>query len=139
MLALTACGSDSPDDTAGSTPSTTTSPSNAATPSPSSSPTTPESPAPSNSGIVPDEAWSGVIKKFVPPLAAKSDTQVATAGRKVCADFEASPDAATAKKIVAEAQTALGLDATQSQIFATAAITHFCTPQSDAWTKTLTG
>lgn len=131
-LTLTACGSESPDGDAGSTPSTTTSPSNAAT----SPGTTPE---PSNSGIVPDATWAGVFKKAVPPLASKSDEEVATAAKKVCSDFEAAPTKDTAKTILQGAQSGLGLDVTQAQIFATGAVTHFCTAQTGAWTTAAIG
>ncbi|MFC7487236.1 DUF732 domain-containing protein [Knoellia sp. CPCC 206453] len=131
-LALTACGSESSDGDAGSTPSTTTSPSGPAT----STGTTPE---PGNSGIVPDATWAGIFKRAVPPLASKSDKEVATAARKVCSDFEAAPTKETAKTILQGAQSGLGLDATQAQIFATGAITHFCTGQSGAWTTAAIG
>lgn len=133
-LALTACGSDSPDGASGSTPSSTTSASGSATPS--SSGTTP---APGNSGIVPDATWAGLFKKALPPLAGKSDDEVATAARKVCSDFEATPDKATATTILKEAESALGLDSTQSRIFASGAITHFCTDQQEAWTTASLG
>ena len=131
-ITLTACGSESSDGDAGSTPSTSTSASGPAT----SSGTTPE---PGNSGIVPDSAWASVFKKTVPPLASKSDEEVATAAKKVCTDFEASPDKATATTILKDAETTLGLDSTQSQIFASGAITHFCTDRSAAWTTASLG
>ncbi len=132
-LSLAACGSESSDGDAGSTPSTTSSASTPATP------TTGTTPEPSNSGIVPDAAWAGIFKKAVPPLANKSDEEVATAARKVCSDFEAAPTKETAKTILQGAQSSLGLDATQAQIFATGAITHFCTAQSGAWTTAAIG
>lgn len=128
-LALTACGSQSNDDPAGSTPSTSTSTSSG----------TASSPAPTNSGIVPANTWAQVFKKAVPPLAAKSDEEVAAAGQKVCADFEASPTDATAKTILKGLEAPLGLDHTQAVVFASGAITHFCTPQTDAWTKASLG
>lgn len=128
-LPLTACGSESNDAPAGSTPSATTS-----TTSNSAS-----SPAPSNSGIVPANTWAQVFKKAVPPLAAKSDGEVAAAGQKVCTDFEAAPTDATADTILKGLETSLALDSTQSRIFASGAITHFCTPQTEAWTKASIG
>ncbi|MFC7490056.1 MULTISPECIES: DUF732 domain-containing protein [unclassified Knoellia] len=129
-LTLSACGSESPD-TSGSTPT----PSTTSAPTPSSSPT----PTPSNSGIVPANTWASVFKKAVPPLASKSDEAVATAGQKVCTDFEAAPTDATADTILKGLESSLGLDRTQAQIFASGAITHFCTPQADAWTKASLG
>ncbi|EAQ00472.1 hypothetical protein JNB_09874 [Janibacter sp. HTCC2649] len=127
-LTLTACGSETPDAPSGTTSSSTT-----------TAPTTGSSPAPTNSGIVPENTWASVFKKAVPPLASKSDEEVATAAKKVCADFEAAPTDATAEAILQGAQSGLGLDATQAQIFATGAITQFCTPQSGAWTKAAIG
>lgn len=131
-ITLTACGSESSDGDSGSTPSTTTSASGPAT----SSGTTPE---PGNSGIVPDAAWASVFKKALPPLASKSDDEVAAAAKKVCTDFEASPDKATAATILKDAESALGVDSTQARIFASGAITHFCTGQSTAWTTASIG
>ncbi|WP_353952454.1 DUF732 domain-containing protein [Knoellia sp. S7-12] len=131
-LALTACGSESNDSAEGSTPTTTSSASDAATPSGTT-------PAPKNSGIVPDATWAGVIKKVVPPLANKSDDEVASAAKKICTDFEASPTDASADAILKGLETSLGLDSTQTQIFGSAAVTHFCTPQTDAWTKASIG
>lgn len=128
-LSLTACGSDSPDDTA-------------ATPAASASSTGPEtggSPTPGNSGIVPDNTWAGVFKKAVPPLADRSDEEVVTAAKKVCSTFEASPDKPTATAILTDLGTSLSLDATQQQIFASGAVTHFCTAQSGAWTEASIG
>ena len=128
-LSLTACGSDSPDDTA-------------ATPTASASSTGPEtsaSPTPGNSGIVPDNTWAGVFKKAVPPLADRSDEEVVAAAKKVCSTFEATPNQATAKAILADLGTSLSLDATQQQIFASGAVTHFCTAESGAWTQASIG
>lgn len=132
-LTLSACGSGASEGTSTTTPSTTTSPSDAPT---SSSSTTPE---PSNSGIVPDAAWAGVFKKAVPPLAKKTDDEVATAAKKVCTDFEASPAKTSADAILKGLETDLGLDVVQQQIFASGAITHFCTGQSSAWTTASIG
>lgn len=128
-LSLTACGSESPDD-AGSTPATSAS----STGSDASA-----SPTPGNSGIVPDNTWAGVFKKAVPPLADRSDEEVVAAAKKVCSTFEATPDQTTAKAILADLGTSLSLDATQQQIFASGAVTHFCTAQSGAWTQASIG
>lgn len=128
-LTLTACGTQSNDDPAGSTPATST----------STSPSSTSAPEPSNSGIVPANTWAQIFKKAVPPLAAKSDEEVAAAGQKVCADFEASPTDATAKAILKGLEAPLGLDHTQAVVFASGAITHFCTPQTEAWTKASLG
>ncbi|KGN29615.1 hypothetical protein N798_13255 [Knoellia flava TL1] len=123
-LALTACGSGSPDDS-GSAPAST-----------STDRTSPSaSPEPSNSGIVPDNTWASVFKKALPPLADRSDAEVAAAARKVCTTFEASPDEATARAILADLGTTLTLDATQRQLFASGAVTHFCTGRTGAWTQ----
>lgn len=127
-LALTACGSDSPGD-GDSTPASTSS--DATSPSPS--------PKPSNSGIVPDNTWASVFKKALPPLADRSDEEVAAAAKKVCTTFEASPDEATATAILSDLGTTLALDDTQQQLFASGAVTHFCTGQSGAWTKASLG
>lgn len=127
-LALTACGSESPDDTA-STPTSTSS--DATSPS--------SSPEPSNSGIVPENTWASVFKKALPPLVDKSDEEVAMAAKNVCTAFEATPDKTTAKAILADLGTTLALDATQQQIFASGAVTHFCTGQTDEWTKASLG
>lgn len=129
-LSLAACGSGSADDPSGAPSSTSSS---------TTAPTTDSSPAPSNSGIVPENTWASVFKKAVPPLASKSDEQVAAAGKKVCTDFEAAPTDVTAKAILEGAQSDLGLDSTQAQIFASGAITHFCTAQSGAWTTASLG
>ena len=128
-LTLTACGSESSDDS-GSTPSSSSSAGDSA---PSASPT------PSNSGIVPENTWASVFKKALPPLAGKSDEEVATAAKNVCTTFEATPDKTTAKAILADLGTTLALDATQQQIFASGAVTHFCTGQADEWTKASLG
>lgn len=130
-LSVSACGSESADGGSGST----TAPTSAA----SSTGGTGSTPEPSNSGIVPENTWAGVVKKAVAPLAEKSDEDVVAAAKKVCSTFEASPDEATAKAILKDNETALGLDHTQSIIFASAAVTHFCTGQTDAWTKASSG
>lgn len=132
-LTLTACGSESDGGDAGSKPTTTASASGPTTPATDSTPT------PKNSGIVPDATWAGVFKKALPPLANTSDDDVATAARKVCTDFEASPTDATADTILKGLETSLGLDSTQSQIFASGAVTHFCTGRATAWTKASVG
>jgi hypothetical protein len=127
-LTLTACGSESSD--GGSAPSSGS----------STSDTTPSaSPSPSNSGIVPENTWASVFKKALPPLADKSDEEVATAAKNVCTTFESTPDRTTAKAILADLGTTLALDATQQQIFASGAVTHFCTGQTDEWTKASLG
>ena len=128
-LTLTACGSETADDSA-LTP--TASPS-------STGPATSASPTPGNSGIVPDNTWAGVFKKAVPPLADRSDEEVVAAAKKVCSTFEATPDQTTAKAILADLGTRLRLDATQQQIFASGAVTHFCTARSAAWTQASIG
>ena len=127
-LVLTACGSQSSGD-------------GASTPTASASSTGPASasPTPGNSGIVPDNTWAGVFKKAVPPLADRSDEEVVAAAKEVCSTFEATPDQATAKAILADLGTRLSLDATQQQIFASGAVTHFCTAQSGAWTQASIG
>ena len=131
-LTLASCGSETPDGATGPTAPTSTT---------TGAPTTDTSPsaAPSNSGIVPANTWATVFKKAVPPLASKSDEEVAAAGEKVCTDFEAAPTDATADTILTGLQSGLALDSTQAQIFASGAITHFCTPQADAWTKASLG
>ena len=129
-LTLTACGSESSDDS-GSAPSSSSSAGDTTAPS--------ASPSPSNSGIVPENTWASVFKKALPPLADKSDEEVATAAKNVCTTFEATPDRTTAKAVLADLGTTLGLDATQQQIFASGAITHFCTGQADEWTKASLG
>ncbi|MFW5472661.1 DUF732 domain-containing protein [Knoellia sp. CPCC 206450] len=128
-LSVTACGSESPDDTA-ARPTASAS---------STGPDTSESATPGNSGIVPDNTWAGVFKKAVPPLADRSDEEVVAAAKKVCSTFEATPDKPTAKAILADLGTTLNLDATQQQIFASGAVTHFCTAQSGAWTQASIG
>ncbi|KGN38326.1 DUF732 domain-containing protein [Knoellia subterranea] len=127
-LTMSACGSGSAEGT--STPTTGSS---------ASQPSDANSPAPTNSGIVPENTWAGVVKKAVAPLAEKSDEDVVAAAKKVCSTFEANPDEATAKAILTGNESALGLDHTQSVIFASAAVTHFCTPQTEAWTKASIG
>ena len=128
-LTLTACGSESSD--GGSAPSSGSSASDTTAPS--------ASPEPSNSGIVPENTWASLFKKALPPLADKSDEEVATAAKNVCTTFEATPDKTTAKAILADLGTTLALDATQQQIFASGAVTHFCTGQTDEWTKASLG
>ncbi|MDT0214024.1 hypothetical protein Q9R29_09010 [Rothia sp. ARF10] len=128
-LSLTACGSGSPND-AGSTPAASAS----STGSDASA-----SPTPGNSGIVPDNTWAAVFKKAVPPLAGRSDEEVVAAAKKVCSTFETTPDPATAKTILADLGTSFSLDATQQQIFASGAVTHFCTARSGAWTQASIG
>lgn len=128
-LSLVACGSEPPDDTA-ATPTASAS---------STGPDTSASPTPGNSGIVPDNTWAGVFKKAVPPLAERSDEEVVAAAKKVCSTFEATPDKPTAKAILTDLGTTLGLDATLQQIFASGAVTHFCTAQSGAWTQASIG
>ena len=128
-LVLTACGSQSSGNGA-SSPTASAS---------STGPATSVSPTPGNSGIVPDNTWAGVFKKAVPPLADRSDEEVVAAAKEVCSTFEATPDQATAKAILADLGTRLSLDATQQQIFASGAVTHFCTAQSGAWTQASIG
>ncbi|CAN7203058.1 DUF732 domain-containing protein [Knoellia sp. LjRoot47] len=130
-LSLAACGSGSSDDAGTSGSESSTSDTSASGSSPS--------PTPSNSGIVPENTWASVFKKAIPPLADKSDEQVAAAAKKVCTTFEANPDEATAKAILADLGTTLALDPTQQQIFASGAVTHFCTGQADEWTKASLG
>lgn len=119
-LSLTACGSDKADDT---TTGSSASPTSAATPG-----TTP-----SNGGIVPDEAWAAAFKKAIPPLKDIPDADIVAAGKKVCADFTASPTAAVAKAAVKDAETTFKLDQVQANIFTGGVVAHFCTDQGNAF------
>jgi hypothetical protein len=131
-LALTACGSATSNDTAGADGTATSAPGTPSTPIGSS-------PAPSNSGIVPANTWASVFKKALPPIADTRDEDVVTAAQKVCTTFEATPDEATAKAILADLGASLALDATQQQVFASGAVTHFCTGSADDWTRASIG
>ncbi|KGN32190.1 hypothetical protein N802_11105 [Knoellia sinensis KCTC 19936] len=122
-LGLSACSSDDPPE---------------ATPTPTASASAP-SPAATNSGIVPDNVWAGVIKRAVPVLAETPDAEIVTAAKKVCTTFEAEPNKASATAILKDTETTLELDTVQARVFASAAITHFCTDRSDEWTEASIG
>lgn len=131
-LSLTACGSESND--AGSGDKTTAP---AASPTGDAGSTT--APSTGTGGVVPDDAWAAAFKKAIPPLKDTPDADIVAAGKKVCADFKASPTPETAKGIVKDTATNFKIDQMQANIFTGGVVAHFCNDQGDAFIKASIG
>ncbi|PRY59479.1 uncharacterized protein DUF732 [Knoellia remsis] len=122
-LTLTACGgSDSNTESSGDTTTNASSPTGDTSPSTDSS-----EPA---GGDVAESAWLATFKKGIPELEGKSDDEIIAAAKKVCDDFRASPDAATAKKIVSGLESDLGIDSMKANLFIGGATGRYCEDMS---------
>lgn len=128
-LSLTACGSD----TAGDSSSGDKTTANAASPTGDATGSTGTEPSTGTGGMVPDEQWAAAFKKAIPPMASVDDAEIVAAGKKICSTFTADPSPATAKAVVADAETTFKLDSVQANMWVGGAIAHFCNDQGTAY------
>lgn len=82
-----------------------------------------------------DAQWAQRIGKVVLPVRNWTEQELLTSGEKICADFSADPTFATRDAMVKDLAKSTKMDAAGATQWMSAAISHFCNEQKDAFEK----